>query len=93
MSTLLRVPEELHAQVKHIAAMQGTSAGDLLARAWREFFERHRDEFAAEFEAAADLVRRGDAAGMAAMMKRGNRDRAEAAARRARQRSQETSIA
>lgn len=93
MTTLVRVSEELHAQVKHIAAIQGTSAGDLLAHAWREFFERHRDEFAAEFEAAAELVRRGDTAGMAAMMKRGNRDRAETAALRARQRASETTVA
>lgn len=36
--------------------MQGRTTGDVIAQAWREFVERHGDEFAADFERAATLA-------------------------------------
>jgi len=84
VSTVVRVPDEVLAHVQRIAAMQGTVPGEILARAWDEFFENHREEFAAEFAAAAKAVRDNDTAAMASLMKRGNRERAVRAAAQAR---------
>ena len=84
MSTTVRIPREVDASVKAIAAMQGRVAGDVLADAWREYFEHHRDEFAADFERAAEAVRSGDTDAMAAMMNRFNAERAATAAEHAR---------
>lgn len=84
MSTTIRIPREIDAPVKAIAAMQGRVAGEVLADAWREYFENHRDEFAREFEQAAELVRAGDTDAMASMMNRFNDQRAAAAAEQAR---------
>ncbi len=60
------------------------SAMDIVAQTWREYFENHRDEFAARFDEAAQLAHCGDAAGMAALMNRGNDERAASAAAKAR---------
>lgn len=84
MSTTIRIPQEIDAPVKAIAAMQGRMGGDVLADAWREYFENHREEFAAEFERAAEVVRAGDTDAMASLMNRFNDERAAAAAAQAR---------
>lgn len=84
MSTTVRIPEEIDAPIKAIAAMQGRVAGEVLADAWREYIENHREEFAAEFERAAHAVRTGDADAMASLMNRSNAERAAAAAHHAR---------
>jgi dihydroxyacetone kinase len=59
-------PADIHASAKAIAAMRGGTAGDVIAQAWREFVERHGDEFAAGFERAASVIRDGDTEGLAA---------------------------
>jgi hypothetical protein len=84
MSTTVRIPQDIDAPVKAIAAMQGRVAGEVLADAWREYFENHREEFAAEFERAAEVVRAGDTDAMAALMNRFNDERAVDAAEQAR---------
>ncbi len=84
MSTTVRIPQEIDAPVKAIAAMQGRVVGEVLADAWREYFEKHRQEFAAEFERAAEVVRAGDTDAVASLMNRFNDDLAAAAAEQAR---------
>lgn len=66
MSAVTRLPADVNSSAKQIAAMQGRTPGDVIAQAWREFLERHRDEFAADFERAAALIREGDTEGLAA---------------------------
>lgn len=65
-SSVTRLPADIYASAKAIAAMQGRTTGDVIAQAWREFVERHGDEFAADFERAAALIRDGDTEGLAA---------------------------
>lgn len=83
MSTVVRIPDEIDAPVKAIAAMQGRVPGDVLADAWREYFENHRKEFAAEFARAAEVVKSGDIEALAGLMNRSNKERAALAAGRA----------
>lgn len=66
MSAVTRLPAEVHASAKAIAVMQGCTPGEVIAQAWREYVERHSDEFAADFERAAALIRAGDTGGLAA---------------------------
>lgn len=65
-SAVARLPADIHASAKAIAGMQGRTPGEVIAQAWREFVERHGDEFAADFERAAALIRDGDTEGLAA---------------------------
>lgn len=83
MSTTVRIPDEIDASIKAIAGLQGRVPGKVLAAAWLEYFEAHREEFVAQFERAAELVRSGDTEGMAAMMNRFNDERAALAAAQA----------
>jgi hypothetical protein len=65
-SSVTRLPADIHASAKAIAALRGSTPGEVIAQAWREFVERHADEFAADFERAAALIREGDTEGLAA---------------------------
>jgi len=58
-TTTIRVSTEVHQQVNRLAKLCGDQPADLLATAWREYVERHRDDFAADLEAAAGLMRNG----------------------------------
>ena len=66
VSAVTRLPADIHASARAIAAMRGCTPGEVIAQAWREFVERHGDEFAADFERAAALIREGDSEGLAA---------------------------
>jgi hypothetical protein len=57
----------------------------VLAAAWREYLEHHRDQFAADLELAAKLMRDGTADQLAEFTSRFARERAEQAARSARE--------
>ncbi len=59
MTRVLRVPEQVHSQATEIAAMRNSQPGHLVADAWREYIENHRDEFAADLEKTAKLLRDG----------------------------------
>ncbi|MDA0182910.1 hypothetical protein OJ997_21540 [Solirubrobacter phytolaccae] len=60
MSTIpIRVPAEVHQQVSRLAKLCGNQPAELLAAAWSEYLERHRDDFASDLEKAAALVRDG----------------------------------
>src|SRR5688500_18202851 len=62
MSTtaVIRVPTEVHEQVSRVSDLVKQTPGELLAAAWVEYVERHHDEFAADLEHAARLLRSGD---------------------------------
>jgi hypothetical protein len=59
MTRALRVPEQVHNEATQIAAMRRSQPGVLIAEAWREYLANHRDEFAADLEEAAKLLRDG----------------------------------
>lgn len=59
MSSVMRVPDEVRDEAQRLAAMQGKQPGEVIASAWREYIERHREEFAAGLEQAARLLRDG----------------------------------
>jgi hypothetical protein len=58
-TTTIRVSTEVHQQVTRLAKLCGDQPADLLADAWREYVERHRDDFASDLEKAAGLMRNG----------------------------------
>jgi hypothetical protein len=78
-SSVVRVPDSVLLESKRIAALRGQQAGDLLAVAWREYFANHRDEFAADLEEAARVLRDGTLDDLAALLNRDAEDQAEAA--------------
>jgi hypothetical protein len=58
-TTPIRIPTDIHEQTMRIAAMCGEQPGALLAQAWREYLVNHRDDFAADLDQAAQLMRSG----------------------------------
>lgn len=59
-----RIPEEVLAEAKQIAAMRGTTSGAVIAQAWMEFVERHRAAISDEFAQVSQMMRDGDRAGL-----------------------------
>lgn len=60
MSTrVVRVPEDTHNEATQVASLRQVQAGELLADAWREYMENHREEFAKDLEKTAKLLRDG----------------------------------
>ena len=60
MSTnVIRVPSEVHDQVSRVSELVKQTPGELLAAAWAEYVERHQDDFAADLQRAAELLRNG----------------------------------
>jgi len=56
---VVRVPEDTHNEATQVAALRQVQAGELLADAWREYMENHREEFAKDLEKTAKLLRGG----------------------------------
>jgi hypothetical protein len=84
MSVVVRLPEDIYASARRIAALQGRQANDLLREAWEQYLEAHREQFASDFEEAAQLLRSGDTDGLTGLASRSAKERAEEAARAAR---------
>jgi len=82
MTQPVRVPDAVYESAKHLAALRGESSGDLLAKAWAEFLENHREEFARDLEHVAKLLRDGTTSDLSMFVKRNNATRARAAAAR-----------
>jgi hypothetical protein len=82
MSSVVRVPADVHKEITRIAAFRGQQPGHLIAEAWREFLIKHRKEFAADLERAAKLMRDGTLEELAAFTSRSAGTRAEQAAAR-----------
>jgi hypothetical protein len=83
-STPVRVPAEVHAQATRLAALRGQQPGQLLADAWEEYLANHREDFAADLEQAARIVRDGTVDDLAAFASRNAAQRAREAAQRLR---------
>lgn len=58
-TTPVRVPSDVHQQVTRVSDLVKQTPGDLLAAAWAEYVERHKDEFASDLARAAELLRNG----------------------------------
>lgn len=84
MSSVIRVPDRVHLETKRIAAVRGQQAGEVLAEAWREYLDNHRDEFAQDLETAAKHLREGTVDDLANFISRNAGARAKAAAEAAR---------
>jgi hypothetical protein len=84
MSVVVRLPEELYANVRKIAALQGRQPAEVLTEAWQQYLAKHREELAADFEEAAHLIREGDTEGLAGLASRSVEARAAGAAEAAR---------
>jgi predicted DNA-binding protein len=85
MSVVVRLPEDVYESARRIAALTGRQASDLIGEAWGQYLETHREQFAADFEQAAALLRNGDTKGLSEMASRTAAVRAEEAARAARE--------
>ncbi len=82
MSSVVRLPSEVLAEAKQIAALRGQQPGEVLAAAWREYLTKYREDFAADLEEAARLLRDGTLDDLAGFASRNARARAEAAVER-----------
>lgn len=79
MSSVVRVPDQVHNEAARLAAFRGQQPGHLIAEAWQEYLANHRTEFAADLEEAARLLRNGTLEQLAAFTSRNADARAEAA--------------
>lgn len=84
MTSVVRIPSNVHLESKRIGAIRGQQPGEVLAEAWAEYLENHRDQFAADLEEAARLLRDGTMEDLSVFTNRNVKERAELAARRAR---------
>jgi hypothetical protein len=82
MTRVLRVPEQVHNEATQIAALRRLQPGHLVAEAWREYLANHREEFAAELEKTAKLLRDGTTDQLAAFTSRNADKRAAKAVKR-----------
>lgn len=82
MSRVVRVPEQVHNEATEIAALRRVQPGELIAQAWAEYIKNHREEFAADLEKTAKLLRDGTMDDLAAHVSRNAGDRAEKAVER-----------
>ena len=86
-SATMRVPEDVRQETTRLASMRGQSAGDLLAQAWREYIEHHKEEFASDLEQVANILRKGTTQDLAGFISRSSSERAANAAAEARSES------
>lgn len=84
MTVVVRLPEDLHASVKQIAAIEGKPPAELVVEAWQHYLEDNKDRLAAELEEVAEMVRAGDTDALAEYASRSVAERAQAAADAAR---------
>lgn len=83
-SAVIRVPEEVHEEARRIAALRGTQTGAIVAEAWSQYMQNNREQFAADFEHVAKLLRDGTTEQLAEFVSRDADARGEAAAQRVR---------
>lgn len=84
MTVVVRLPEDLHASVKQIAAIEGRHPSDALVAAWQHYLDDNRERLASELEEVAGMVRAGDTDALAEYASRSVVERAQAAADAAR---------
>lgn len=84
MSTkVMRVPTAVQQEAVQIAALRRQQPAQVLAEAWNEYMQTHREQFAADLEKAATLMRDGNLEDLAAFASRNVEARARASAQRA----------
>ena len=76
-STPVRIPADVCLQVRAIGSVTRRTPGSLLAEAWKEYFEAHREELERDFDTMRHLIREGDTDGLVAFMQKGSRAEAE----------------
>lgn len=54
-----RVSERVHQESRQFAGLLGIQSSEVIDRAWDEFLENHREEFAENLEQLAGLIRNG----------------------------------
>ncbi len=74
---------EIMESARKIAELRGVGKDEALAQAWREYLDRHRDQFRADLAEASRLVRNGCGRQLAEHASRFAEQRAEALANRA----------
>jgi len=74
--------QPLRRDVRALADMQGREPGALLASAWHEFLDTHRDQLAADHDALRAAIKSGDKDELARFSKRYSKKQAEARAAR-----------
>jgi hypothetical protein len=80
MTVVVRLPEDVLASARQTGALKGRTAAEMVTEAWRQYLESHHDEFAVEYEEAAELWRRGDSEALLEFASRSVVERAERAA-------------
>ncbi len=83
----VRVPEEIHAPLRAVAALMGKTPGEVLASAFSEYCQIHKEELSTIFGHAQKLISNGDVTGLVDLTADSRRERAERAAAAARGRS------
>lgn len=76
------LPQSLRRDVKALADMQGVEPGVLLASAWHELLDTHKDQLEADHDALRDAIKRDDKDELAQFSKRYSKKQAEARAAR-----------
>jgi hypothetical protein len=79
----VRIPASVCSQVRAIGGVTQRTPGALLAAAWEEYFENHREELENDFETIGRLLREGDTEGLVAFTERGAEARVDAMMRTA----------
>ncbi len=78
----MRLHSDTHEEATQIAAMRRVQPSDVIAEAWREYMEKHREEFAKDLETLAGLLRDGTVDDVAKFVNRTSKARAAAAVKR-----------
>ena len=76
------IPEDVREGVLLLAGMEGSTPGDVLLRAWREFLTHHRELLELDSKEVGRMVREGDTSGLATYASRYARERAKQVASR-----------
>lgn len=79
----IRVPEDVKDQATRIAALRGVPTAELIAVAWTQFLESHREQFARDLEVAGEIMRDGTRDDLVEFLTMGIGDEAARAAERA----------
>jgi hypothetical protein len=81
-TNVVRVPEGVHMEATQVARLRGKQPSEVIADAWRQYMATNRDQFAADLEEAAQLLRNGTTQDLAKFASRNVSTRAEAAVAR-----------
>ena len=70
MSVVTRIPSEVAAQAKVVANLRNSTPAEVIAAAWAEYLENHREEIAKGAEQVAQMVRDDDLEALVAFANR-----------------------